>query len=203
LLACCGRYGDALAQIEQAAALVHDADNPLRLSQLLLLQAACQAASGQALDAGLRSRLQAACARSAHPLVHARLAHLEAQFALVAGESEQASNAAQRMLVIAREAGLQETLAEALLLRVRTLDTGSAGDGAAQALAHEAALLAQRHGYRDLAWRACTLLARQQGGAGWQDSASAWRAQLGADAGALGFDAAAAARREPRVLSQI
>jgi len=198
LLACCGRYDDALAQIERAAPLVRDDDNPLRLSQLLVQHAICLAASGRMLEESLRSRLQSACWRSAHALVHARLARVEIEFALAAGDAGHAAAAAERMTAIARDAGLQEVLAEALLLQLRAADSASTPLIDRLALAREAALLAETQGYRDLAWRASSWLARSTRDTAWDERAHAALAALKNAAQAIRFDAALAARREPR-----
>ena len=208
LLTVCGRHDDALAQAARAAPLVRDDDNPLRLSQLLAAQVSAAAAAGQAIDPMLRTRLQAACGRSLHPLVHARLARVEVDLALAAGDAALAAGAAQRMARIARDAGLLEVLAEALLLQVRAAvcrDEGDEPDAAGtphgpatEQLAREAATLADSQGYLDLAWRGWSLLAGRARDPALAGRAQAARAQLQAGAEPGGFDAAAAARREPR-----
>ncbi|NRF69610.1 AAA family ATPase [Aquincola sp. S2] len=194
LLACCGRFEDALAQAERAAPLVRDDDNPLRLSQLLAAQVTAAVALQRSPDEALRTRLQAACWRSAHPLVHARLARVEVEFALAAGRPDDALAAAARMAAIARPAGLLEVLADALLLQARA---APACDAAA-AWVREAATLADSQGYRDLGWRAWSRLATLAREPALAERAQAALAPLLADAPASGFDAARAALREPR-----
>ena len=205
LLSVCGQHAEALAQAARAAPLVRDDDNPLRLSQLLAAQVAAAAACGEAIDPMLRTRLQAACGRSLHPLVHARLARVEVDLALAAGDAALAAAAAERMARIARDAGLLEILAEALLLQVRA--AVSAGDGAGpgmpdapdvQRLAREAATLSDSQGYLDLSWRGWSLLAGLARDPALAGRAQAALAQLQAGAAPGGFDAAAAACREPR-----
>jgi tetratricopeptide (TPR) repeat protein len=222
LLSVCGRHEEALVQAARAAPLVRDDDNPLRLSQLLVAQVAAAAAAGQAIDPMLRTRLQAACGRSLHPLVHARLARVEADVALVAGDGAGAAAAAQRMHRIAQDAGLLELQAEALLLQVRAAlvhsalvhSDGSLTDAAQRAgieqpvtieslatiekLAREAATLADSQGYLDLAWRGWSVLARLTRDPALAERAQAALARLVTGAPPGGFDATAAALREPR-----
>jgi hypothetical protein len=211
LLSVCGLHEDALAQAARAAPLVRDDDNPLRLSQLLAAQVAAAAAAGQAIDPMLRTRLQAACGRSLHPLVHGRLARVEVDLALAASDGASAVAAAERMQRIARDAGLLELQAEAWLLQVRAAllqaeasspDTEPVATieqlAALERLAREAATLADSQGYLDLAWRGWSVLARLTRDAALAERAQAALAQLVAGAPPGGFDAAAAALREPR-----
>jgi hypothetical protein len=211
LLSACGRHEDALAQAARAAPLVRDDDNPLRLSQLLAAQVAAAAAAGQPIDPMLRTRLQAACGRSLHPLVHARLARVEVDLALAAGDGPAAGAAGERMLRIARGAGLLELQAEAWLLQVRAALLQSDGSlpGTEQLadveqladtehLAREAATLSDSQGYLDLSWRGWSVLARLTRDPALAERAQAALAQLVAGAPSGGFDAAAAALREPR-----
>lgn len=205
LLSVCGRHEEALAQAARAAPLVRDDDNPLRLSQLLAAQVAAAAAAGLGLDPMLRTRLQAACGRSLHPLVHARLARVEVDLALAAADGAAAAAAAERMQRIAQDGGLLELQAEARLLQVRAAlrqteasspDTERLAD--IEQLAREAATLADSQGYLDLSWRGWSLLARLTRDAALAERAQAALAQLVAGAPPGGFDAAAAALREPR-----
>jgi hypothetical protein len=199
LLSVCGRHEEALAQAARAAPLVRDDDNPLRLSQLLAAQAAAAAAAGQVIDPMLRTRLQAACGRSLHPLVHARLARVEVDLALAARDGKVASAVAERMHRITQDAGLLELQAEALLLRVRaTLLESEAATPDTERLAREAATLSDSQGYLDLSWRGWSLLARLARDAALAERAQAALAQLVAGAPPGGLDAAAAALREPR-----
>jgi tetratricopeptide (TPR) repeat protein len=197
LLAWCGRYDDALAQIAQAAPLVRDDDNPLRSSQLLTVQVAALAAQGAPLPEAARAQLQAACRRSAHPLVHARRVRVECEFALAGGAPLQAQESAARMVAIARTAGLLEVLAEALLLQVRSGERAGTVPAALLPLAHEAATQAEARGYPDLAWRACAWLARVTGDPAFDERADAALALLRAAATGCGFDAERAALRDP------
>lgn len=208
LLTVGGRHEEALAQAARAAPLVRDDDNPLRLSQLLAAQVAAAAAAGQAVDPLLRTRLQAACGRSLHPLVHARLARVEVDLALAAGDGAAAAASAERMQRIAQDGGLLEVQAEAQLLRVRAaLRQADASSPDAEPLvdierlARDAATLADSQGYLDLSWRGWSLLARLTRDAALAERAQAALAQLLQLAGGAphgGFDTEAAARREPR-----
>jgi tetratricopeptide (TPR) repeat protein len=158
----CGRHERAAHDLNTAEPLLHGSADPLRVSQYAVMRALCQAASGHAPQRELAERLHAIAAHSAHPLLHARLARIEVAIALFAGSAEQAALAAQRQAAIARDAGLLEPLAEALLLQARAATLAHTPDHALPLLL-EAAALARRQGFADVAWRAHAGLAALTG----------------------------------------
>ena len=107
-------------------------------------------ADGQLRDADLIQRLRDAAQRSRHPLVHARLAQIDALCAQAAGQRPAALAACQRWATLAGEAGLLESVAESLLLRARLVR----GAAPARALRSQALALARAQGFADLARRA-------------------------------------------------
>ncbi len=197
LLLQCGRIAAAQALLDEAGPLLAPSPEPLRVSQLVLAQVLAASAAGREPAPGLLARLQAVAAVSTHPLVQVRLARVQVEQALARGDLAGAAEAASQQAAAAQRGGLLEALAEAWLLQARARAAGPADPGAG-ALVARAQALARRQGFADLYWRASRTLARHG-----QDDAAAGEARaalarlLGVSAEPL-FDAAAAARREPR-----
>ena len=199
LLLQCGRYALARQALDAAAPLLAASAEPLRVSQYTATQWLVASAAGQPPDPALHGRLHAIGSRSAHPWVQLRLVRVDIEQALAGADAARAAASAERMAAIARDAGLLEALAEALLLRVRAGHLLGEAAATLRAPALEAQTLAAAQGLADAAWRA----------AGWLDAIdgrhaestatrAARRVLLGPTRPAL-FDAAAAARREPGV----
>lgn len=194
----CGRPAEATALLAATAPLLRHATEPLRVSNWVLMATLTATAQGTAPAADDLARLREASARLQHPLVQAREARVDAELALAAGDGPAALAAAERQASVARSQGLQEWATEAALLalRARTL-MGEPAD-ALRPLAQATEAQAAAQGYADLRWRAAAWLAAHGG-----TPADARRART-ALAGLRGaerpsrFDAAAAARREPR-----
>lgn len=197
LLLQCGRIDLAQQALDAAGPLLQDSPEPMRVSQFVLAQAlAATAASRPLPDVALR-RLQAVAAQSDHPLVHVRVARVQAELALTAGDMAGALLAAERQAQAARRGGLQEPLAEAWLLQARARQEAGEPATTVLGLLHEAATVAEHCGFADLHWRASRgLAALGVAGAGAQ-SRNALARLRGSDRPAL-FSATAAARREPR-----
>jgi tetratricopeptide (TPR) repeat protein len=198
----CGRAAAALDDLAPAGTLLADSSDPLRVSQYALHTVLAQLAAGRAPDRTLSDRLRTISLRSAHPLLHARMARIEVALALADGETLRARAAAARQAEICRAAGLLEPLAEALLLQAQALAAAARSPGQALpaddalALVHEAAALADAQGFADLAWRAHAWLATALRSPAQQRAAREARQRLVGE-GDAGFDAAAAARRPP------
>jgi len=180
----CGRAADALADLDAAEPMLRDQGDPLRVSQYAVHRVLAQIDAGLAPDRTLADRLLGISLRSAHPLLHARMARIEGALARADGDPARALRAAQRQADICHEAGLLEPLAEALLLQafaaaaavVEGLQTGVD----AQAIAAQAAALCAAQGFADPAARRAARDARAR--------------LVGASKPAV-FDAAAALRR--------
>jgi ATP/maltotriose-dependent transcriptional regulator MalT len=198
-----GRHAAALEELALAEELVREDDNPLRFSHLVQVRVMAGLAAGSPPPTRYALALDAVCRRSGHPLVHARAARVEAEVALAAGDAARAEAAAVRGATLAREAGLQELLADALLMRVRARELpGTQPTAETSGWADEAEAIARSIGSLDLAWRASDARHRHGGGAEAARSAAQALADLQQAAPPQeGFDALAAARREPRVLS--
>jgi tetratricopeptide (TPR) repeat protein len=209
----CGHFDQALADLDQAAPWLQGSGDPLRVSHYALTRVLTQLALGQPPERSLAERVRIIGLRSAHPLLHARLARIELALALAVtlpnGQpgprkqvrakaqpgtgTETSTAAAERLIMITREAGLLEPLAEALLLRARL----SPAPQQALPLLLEAAALADAQGFADVGWRAHAGLAAATGRADHRRAADAALQRLiGADPSTL-FDAGQAARREP------
>jgi tetratricopeptide (TPR) repeat protein len=156
----CGHWDAATCDLDAADVLLRNSQDPLRVSQYALLRVACQMACAQPCDAALAERLRGLSRRSVHPVLHARLARLESLLALQGNDAEAAVLAARRAAEIARGAGLQELLCEALLLQARAL-SATGPSAASVSLWQEAAALADAKGFADCAWRAHAQLARR------------------------------------------
>ena len=192
----CGQHQRAGADLDAAEPLLHGSTDPLRVSQYAVVRAVCQSAAGQTPQRALADRLRTISLRSAHPLLHARLARIEVALALADGAAERATLAARRQADIARAAGLLEPLTEALLLQARAgMLANPAGDPLS--LLTEAAALADSHGFADLAWRAHAGLAALTGTEADAAAACEARNRLEGDTRPALFDAQQALRLEP------
>lgn len=141
-----GEPAAAQAELDIAGPLLHDSPEPLRVSQLVLAQVQSAAANARPLPEAALQRLHEAATRSEHPLVHARLARTQYEVATGQGDLRAALQAAEREATLARAAGLQEMLAEALWLQAVVQGRMNAPEPAVQALAGAAADIAARAG---------------------------------------------------------
>jgi tetratricopeptide (TPR) repeat protein len=198
----CGRIADARASLDAAAPLLRGSPEPLRVSQWAWAEVMVASAAGVSVDPAVLDSLADVASRSVHPLVQARVARVRAELALRAGDALAAREAARQQAAVARQAGLLEPLAEALLLEA-CIGLRSAGQSVAEglALAHEAEAIARAQGLVELQWRASSWLAVQGGVRGAATRARAALRQLRGPGRAGLFDAAVAARREPQVRS--
>lgn len=152
----CGRYAHAMADLEAAADYFKDNHSPLPVSQYAMLRLLCQISLGANLAIDLLPRLHELAKNSSHPLLHARIARIDHALARYRKDVAAAYTAARRQADIARTAGLQEVLCEALQLQAYASKTDVEQS---RALLEEAASLAQAQGYVELAWRAHSALA--------------------------------------------
>lgn len=201
-----GRFAEAATDLDAADALLHDSAEPLRLSAYTLARALlATAARGELrppdrVNLGeLTDRLRRSSLNSTHPLLHARIAQVDALLARAEGNFERAALAAQRQAEIARSAGLPEPLCDALLLQARAARAGSGPAAGWQAWLQEAVALAQAQGLCDATWRALEMQASACPDAALRLAASQARACLAVPGHEACFDAEAAGRREPRI----
>ena len=175
----------------------------------------CASAAGSAAPEGALRRLQGMAQRSEHPLVHVRLARVVNELAVVRSDWLAAAEAARDMAELARRAGLLEALAEALLLQACAglrlakprLDTPeralTADEPVYLTQAKRTCVLATKQGFADLRWRAASWLQTHATESDEHDVAAQVAESLRGLSGSWTaglFDAAAAARREPRWL---
>lgn len=202
----CGQIAAAQQALQRAAPLLIDSPEPMRISQLVLMQMLCASAAGAQPPAGALQRLRKVARSSEHPLVHVRLARVQNELAAMQADWPRAAAAAAEMAKQARSDGLLESLAEALLLQARAglASTPSATAHAETrhptALAQQAWELAKRHGFADVRWRAASWLQAHGGEFTPVDGAAQVAEALVCLQGStlpMLFDAAAAARREP------
>lgn len=146
----CGEYAAALHDLDLADAALHGSTDPLRVSQYAVIRLDCQIAAGLQPDRTLVQRVQALTERSAHPLMLVRLARMQTVLALMDGDLQSATQAARRQADTARAAGLQEPLADAMLL----LASAASSDVERCQLKAQALELAEKQGFADLARRA-------------------------------------------------
>jgi tetratricopeptide (TPR) repeat protein len=179
LLLQCNRVAEAQAALDTAAPLLAHSPEPLRVSQLVLAQVQVQvqvqaktqarAPSAASSDDDITSkmsgllqhllqRLQTAANSSTHPLVHVRLAQAQHLVAQAVGDGATALQAAQHMAHTARQAGLLEPLALALVLQAECAGATQARSGF-EAGCKEALALATRQGFADVRGRAQAWLA--------------------------------------------
>jgi tetratricopeptide (TPR) repeat protein len=164
-----GQVGQAKADLDAAEVLLYDSTEPLRLSAHMLARvlvdtaghADPQAADRRRLD-DLIDRVRRVSLHSTHPLLHARLAQVDALLALADSDAARAGAAAARQAEIARRAGLLEPLCDALLLQARAARLEGGGVADPSTWLHEAATLAQAQGLADAAWQALQMLAQQR-----------------------------------------
>jgi tetratricopeptide (TPR) repeat protein len=201
-----GRYAEAAADLDAAEPLLHDSAEPLRMSAYALACAQLATVSGSDVGGAALAKLQTLVDRlrgisvnSTHPMMHARMAQVDALLALAGGDAERAHAAALRQEDIARRAGLLEPLCDALLLQARAARLAGWPDARSLVALREAADVADTQGLADAAWRAHELLAQWLPSAGQQLAAAQARLRLEADGAESGFDAAAARQREPRL----
>ena len=211
----CGQVSAAQKALDRAALLLVSSPEPMRISQLVLTQVLCASAAGSAAPEGALRRLQGMAQRSEHPLVHVRLARVVNELAVVRSDWLAAAEAARDMAELARRAGLLEALAEALLLqacaglrlakpRLGTPERALTADEPVYLTqAKQACVLATKQGFADLRWRAASWLQTHATEFAEHDVAAqvaeSLRGLSGSGTAGL-FDAAAAARREPRWL---
>jgi tetratricopeptide (TPR) repeat protein len=202
----CGRYAEAAADLDAADPMLHDSAEPLRVSAYTL--ACAQLATAvrgeiRTLDRVhlnvLLDRLRSISLNSTHPVMHARMAQVDALMALANGDAGRAEAAAARQADIARRAGLLEPLCDALLLQARAAQTAGRPEADWLISLREAADLAQTQGLADAAWRAHEMLARAQPDPAQRLAASQARLYLEAGSADSPFMASAARKREPRL----
>ncbi|KNZ32595.1 MAG: hypothetical protein AD742_10950 [Methylibium sp. NZG] len=198
----CGRFDAAQQALTLAAPLLQHSPEPLRVSQVALAQvlvaiALKQSPSSPHVVDGL-ARIDAASARSEHPLVHVRAARARSALALAQGDAEAATAAARTQADWARRGGLKEALADAWLLQVRARQLAGELPPVLKPLVEQALAMAETQGFADLRWRAAQWLAvfDTTANAHTARAQAALNQLLGAEATPL-FDAAAAARMEP------
>jgi tetratricopeptide (TPR) repeat protein len=129
-----GRVAEAQSALDAAAPLLAASQEPLRVSQLVQLQVQVATALGQALPDAALLRIERLAQGSSHPLVLARLAMVRMAHAQRDGDGAEAQGHAAEVVRIAQAAGLQEVLAEGLLLQAMA-DAPSGEPVARQALA--------------------------------------------------------------------
>ncbi|QTN27620.1 AAA family ATPase [Rhodoferax sp. AJA081-3] len=115
----CGNGALAGDDLDYAEPMLRGSADPMRVSLYAWLRVRAQIELGQTVDRGFVKQLRDITQRSAHPLLHLRLAGIEAEIALQDGDHTAAEHAAQRQARIADGAGLLEMLADALLLQAR------------------------------------------------------------------------------------
>jgi tetratricopeptide (TPR) repeat protein len=194
----CGNAADAARLLAATAPLLRSAQEPLRVSNWVLMATLTATAQGLAPAPEDIARLREASARLQHPMVQAREARVDVELALAAGDGATALAAAERQAAVARSHGMQEWATEAALLGLRARALTGEPDAALRPLAQEVAGLAAAKGYADLHWRAAEWLAAHGGTPADARRARAAQAVLRGPARPRLFDAAAAARREPR-----
>jgi tetratricopeptide (TPR) repeat protein len=191
----CGRWVEAQADLGAAESLLRGSSDPLRVSQYAALRVVGDAVLGVRTEPALADRLRAISLRSVHPLLHARLARVDAWLALQDMQAQRAHEAAARGADIASQAGLLEPWAEALLLLAHTAQACGHAANTSEAAWRQAAAIADTQGFADIAWRAHrSLHLLVQGAAHAQAERDARRRLAGAARPAL-FDQRQALRR--------
>jgi tetratricopeptide (TPR) repeat protein len=194
----CGRPDDAAQLLAAAAPLLREAQEPLRVSNWVLVATLTATAQGRAPAAEDIARLRAASTGLQHPMVQAREARVDAELALVARDGAAALAAADRQAAVARSHGMQEWATEAALLALRARHLLGEPAAALRPLAQAVETQASTHGYADLCWRATAWLAAHGGTAADGRRARAALARLRGSERPPLFDANVAATREPR-----
>lgn len=157
----CGRVAAATDALRAAVACLPEGADDLRLATWHAQSVpACLAAGDEAGAAHhLEDAMRLAGGRPPHPLLTARIARAAAQWALARRDATGAAEAAERMIAAARPIGLDEFLAEGLLLRGRAYEC-VARPNAALACADEALSIVQARGLPWLRERALAMRAR-------------------------------------------
>lgn len=150
----CARWAEASDDLDAAEPLLRGSTDPMRVSQYAWLRVRCQVAMGQPVDRSFAEQLRCLTLRSTHPLLHLRLASIEAEVALLDEDFAAAEQAAQRQAQIACDAGMLELFVDALLLQA----CACTEPARQQALLREAQTQADTHGFADLAAHARTAL---------------------------------------------
>ncbi|MCE4553642.1 ATP-binding protein [Roseateles cellulosilyticus] len=194
----CGHADEAATLLDAAAPLLRDAREPLRVSNWVLMSTLTATALGGRPAPEQLARLREASARLQHPLVQAREARVDVELALADGDGPAALAATERQAAVARGHGLQEWALEAALMALRARALMGQPDAALRPLAADTQAQAAARGYAELHWRASAWLAARAGTPADARRARAALAVLRGGARPSLFDAAAAARREPR-----
>ncbi len=198
LLLQCGRPAEAALRVARAAPLMTDTQEPLRVSNWVLVSVLAATAQGLTPAADELARLRDASARLKHPMVQCREARVDVELALAGGDGPAARLAAERQAAVARAAGMQEWATEADLLTLRARALMGEPDAGLRPLAQEIEARSTAKGYAELRWRAAAWLAAHGGKEADARRARAALAQLrGSERPSL-FDAKTAAHREPR-----
>jgi len=146
----CERWTHTVNDLNTAEPLLIGSADSMRVSQYAWLRVRCQVAQGNSVNRSFVEQLTAITLRSAHPILHLRLAGIEAELALLDGNSAAAEQAALRQAQIASDAGMLEMVTDALLLQARASNRPKR----AAALLLEAQTLAETQGFVHLATRA-------------------------------------------------
>lgn len=194
----CGRAAEAAETLAAAAPLLREAQEPLRVSNWVLMSTLTATALGQRPAPQEIARLRDASARLQHPMVQAREARVDAELALAEGDGAAALAAAERQAAVARSHGLQEWATEAQLLQLRARQLIGEPEATLRPLALDIESQAAARGYTELQWRAAAWLAAHGGTPADAKRARAALALLRGSERPTLFDARAAARREPR-----
>jgi tetratricopeptide (TPR) repeat protein len=141
-----GRWTQAVDDLDAAAPMLPGCANPARMSLYAWLRLRSQIAFTLSVDLSYLEQLGDLAQASAHPQLHVLLANARAQVALYGGDRLTAEQAAQHQAHIARDAGLLEFLADALLMQARACSEPDR----AQTLLQEAQTLAQAQGFARL-----------------------------------------------------
>ena len=194
----CGRLKAARQALAAAAPMLCTSSEPLRVSQWVLVSVLTATEQARPPVADELERLRDVAANSSHPLVLARLARVEVALALARGDAPAAVQAAERQVGVARDGGLKEWLAEGWLLEARARQRCGDAPAVLSPRVVDAAELAARQGFVELDWRANAWLAAHGGAPEAAKRARAALAVLRGRAPSALFNAAAAAKREPR-----
>jgi tetratricopeptide (TPR) repeat protein len=145
---------EAGRDLDAAQALLQDSSEPLIVSNYVLARVLLEVACGHVPAAADVERLRALGRRSSHPLLRVRLARVEAELALSAGDVQAAGKFVRSQADIARQAGLLEPLAEALVGAAELALQGRGQHEAHRPDVVEALSLAEAQGFARLARRA-------------------------------------------------
>lgn len=132
---CAGEHVAARRAALAARAEAGSVCEPLRGSNLALMEVLTAIGCGAEPDVAALSELEAYFASSRHPLVRARYWRAQAERARAGGDGRAAIDSARRQLAVAQEAGLLEWACEALTLIARCDSSASAEADRAGSLA--------------------------------------------------------------------